>query len=68
LQNTKLDGWIRDKLSSFFQDKKTETEVSIKWFYPSYDESESMLGKKEIGLFKAAEETSFLTCMQLEAC
>jgi len=50
-------GWLDKRQIEFIlQQKKTQTEVSIKFFYPSLDGWESMVGKKEIGAFRAQEK------------
>ena len=52
-------GWLDKRQIEFtFKDEQTKTEVSIRWFYPSYEILESMAKKKEeIALVKAGEET-----------
>ena len=50
-------GWLDKRQIEFtFKDKQNKTEISIKWFYPSYGEYESMLGKGDLALWKAAEK------------
>jgi len=49
-------GWLDKRQIEFvFQDRQNNTEVSIKWFYPSYEGYESLLGKKDIELWRASE-------------
>lgn len=49
-------GWLDKREIEFtFRDKQNKTEVSIKWFYPSYEGYESLFSKKDYALIKAGE-------------
>lgn len=50
-------GWLdKRQIELVFKDKQTQTEVSIKCFYPSYEGYESLVGRKESALLKAGEK------------
>jgi hypothetical protein len=50
-------GWLdKRQIELVFKDKQNKTEVSVKWFYPSYEEYESLVGKKDFALWKVAEK------------
>ena len=55
-----LEKWLDKRQIEFiFKDRQANTEISIKWFYPSSEEWESIVGKKEhelVGFFQATEK------------